>query len=112
MMTVEQALKGHPFTRGLSALHMDRLAALACEETFAQNQIILVAGEQSRNLYLLLSGSVCVEVCAPHYTVTVQSLGPGEAFGWMAAVLVRSVNRTPSSAWRCSARSWNWLPAG
>jgi len=82
MMTLKQVLMEYPFTRDFSEVDIARLAALAYEETFAPDQIILLAGERSRNFYLLLSGSVCVEVCAPHHTVSVQALGPGEAFGW------------------------------
>ena len=58
------------------------MAALAHEGTFAQDQVILVTGEQARNFYLVLSGSVCVEVRAPGFTVSLQVLGPGDAFGW------------------------------
>jgi len=81
-MALEQVLREHRFTGGLTDSSLARLASLACEETFEQDQIILVAGQQSKDFYLLLSGSVCVEVCAPHYTVRVQALGAGEAFGW------------------------------
>jgi CRP-like cAMP-binding protein len=82
MFTLQQALKEHQFTRGFFGPDSAKLAALAHEETFASDQVILRAGEQSRNFYLLLSGSVCVEVSAPYHTVSVQVLGPGEAFGW------------------------------
>ncbi len=82
MVKLDQVLARHPFTRDFSAAEIARLADLAHEETFAPDQIILVAGEQSKNFYLLLSGSVCVEACAAYHTVTVQALGPGEAFGW------------------------------
>ncbi len=81
-MTTDQILTEHRFTNGFSAPEIARLAALAHEETFVPDQIILLAGEQSRNFYLVLSGSVCVQVRAPHYTVAVQALGPGDAFGW------------------------------
>ena len=86
-MALGQILRDHPLTRGLTESGLAQLASLACEETFAQDQIILVAGQQSKDFYLLLSGSVCVEVCAPRYTVCVQALGSGEAFGWSSLLL-------------------------
>jgi CRP-like cAMP-binding protein len=81
-MTLEKSLEEHRFTKGLPDRGVAELAALAREETFVQDKVILVTGEQSRSFYLVLSGSVCVEVRAPHFTVTVQVLGPGDAFGW------------------------------
>ena len=44
--------------------------------------MILEPGTRARNFYLLMSGSVCVEVSRPYYTVSIQALGPGDAFGW------------------------------
>jgi cAMP-binding proteins - catabolite gene activator and regulatory subunit of cAMP-dependent protein kinases len=81
-MTLQEVLAEHRFTKGLPASGVAKLAALAREETFSPDQVVLVTGEQSRDFYLLLSGSVCVEVRAPHFTVSVQVLGPGDAFGW------------------------------
>ena len=86
-MALEQILREHRFTHGLSGSGLAKLASLACEETFEQDQVILVSEQQSKDFYLLLSGSVCVEVCAPHYTVCVQALGAGEAFGWSSLLL-------------------------
>jgi CRP-like cAMP-binding protein len=79
---VYQALREHPFTSGLSEEHLAVLAGFAQEAVFAQDQLILLAGERSRLFYLVLSGSVCVEVGASFYTLCIQALGPGEAFGW------------------------------
>lgn len=48
---------------------------------FEEDQLILQAGQRSGHFYLLVSGSVCIEVRTPVYTVCVQVLG-GDAFGW------------------------------
>jgi CRP-like cAMP-binding protein len=81
-MALEQVLREHRFTSGLADSGLAKLAGFAREEAFEPDQVILVAERRSKDFYLLLSGSVSVEVCAPHYTVRVQALGPGEAFGW------------------------------
>jgi CRP-like cAMP-binding protein len=81
-MTLENVLEEHRFTKGLPAPGVARLAALAREETFVPDQVVLLTGEQSRSFYLVLSGSVCVEVRNPNFAVSVQVLGPGDAFGW------------------------------
>jgi CRP-like cAMP-binding protein len=81
-MTLEHPLREHQFTANLAEHHLTTLAAAAREVSFAPDQRILLAGQRSTHFYLLLSGSVCVEICNPVYTVCVQVLGPGEAFGW------------------------------
>ena len=43
-----------------------------------------MTGQQSNAFYLLLTGSVCIEARTRAYTIAIQSLGPGEAFGWSA----------------------------
>ena len=79
---LDEALKNHTFTMGLAGAHLERLVALAEEVRFREDQIIFRAGERSPYLYLLISGSVCLEIRTPVYSVCVQALGPGEAFGW------------------------------
>lgn len=81
-ITLNAILREHAFTAGLSDAQAQKLAALAREVSFEENEIILLAGQQSKHFFLLLSGSVCVEVGARAYTVWIQALGPGDAFGW------------------------------
>ena len=81
-MTLTENGRDHSFLAGLSDSQTDKLFSIAKEVGFAENDLILKAGQQSQYFYLLLSGSVCVEVNARLYTVCIQSLGPGEAFGW------------------------------
>ena len=77
-------IKDHAFTAGLTEPQIAKLAELAHEVSFKENEVILVTGEQSKSFYLLLSGSVCIEVGARTYIVWVQILHPGDAFGWSA----------------------------
>jgi CRP-like cAMP-binding protein len=83
-MTHTDELKDHRFTAGLSAAQLARLTSLAREVSFAEDELILLAGQQSRRFYLLLTGSVCIEAKMRAYTVCVQALGAGDAFGWSA----------------------------
>ncbi len=83
-MTLTSAAKEHSFLAGMNGLQVAKLMALSHEVRFKENEPILATGEQSKNFYLLLSGSVCIEVSAPSYVVCIQALGPGEAFGWSA----------------------------
>lgn len=83
-MTVTDSVRDHAFVDGLTESQLNQLSALAQEVEFDENEVILRAGQQSKHLYLLLTGSVCVEVAARSYTVRVQVLDPGDAFGWSA----------------------------
>ncbi len=77
-------LADHEFMRGLSEDQLSVLAGLADEVTFEENQVILDDGQLSSSFYLLVSGSVAVELRTPRYAVCVQALGPGQVFGWSA----------------------------
>jgi CRP-like cAMP-binding protein len=80
----KQLLRDHAFTQGLGEAQIDRLAGIATQVAFEENEVILVDGARSTSFFLLLTGSVVVELRAPRYVVTVQALGPGSAFGWSA----------------------------
>jgi len=77
-------IKEHTFTAGLSDSQIAALSDIADEVQFKENEVILKAGERAQYFYLLLSGSVCIEVGTRSYVVWVQILGPGDAFGWSA----------------------------
>ena len=77
-----ETLREHEFFRGLSGSQFAALAEMASEVAFQENDVILEDGQRSAFFYLLLSGSVVVELRTPRYVVAVQALGPGQVFGW------------------------------
>jgi CRP-like cAMP-binding protein len=83
-MTLNRVLRDHEFTHGLGDAQIAVLTAMVSEVTFEENQLILVDGQRSRCFFLVITGSVSVELRTPQYAVSVQALGPGEAFGWSA----------------------------
>jgi len=83
-LTLEETLRNHAFMRGLADRHIAKLASLATEVTFAENEVILMDRRQSQYFYLVTSGSVNIELHAPIFTVSVLAVGPGQAFGWSA----------------------------
>ena len=85
-MTLEDALRNHAFMRGLADRHTAKLASLAREVTFAENEVILVDRQHSQYFYLVTAGSVNVELHTPIFTVSVLAVGPGQAFGWSAVL--------------------------
>lgn len=74
----------HAFLYGLTDEQKSRLTSIGEQVTFNEGQVILSTGERSKDFYLLLSGSVGVDVVARSYSARVQALGPGDMFGWSA----------------------------
>ena len=83
-MPLKQVLRNHAFTQGLSDAQIDTLAEMACQVAFEDNEVVLVDGARSTSFFLLLTGSVVVELGTPQYVMQVQVLGPGNVFGWSA----------------------------
>ncbi len=81
---LDHVLRNHAFLRGLPGEQVARLALLATEVTFEENELILVEGERSRFFYLITAGSVAIALRTPRIAVCVQVLGPGQVFGWSA----------------------------
>ncbi len=83
-LEINQALRNHPFLQGLSEARIASLSPLAREVTFEENEVILVDGQRSAYFYLVVEGSVSVELRTPRYAVCVDALGPDQVFGWSA----------------------------
>jgi CRP/FNR family transcriptional regulator, cyclic AMP receptor protein len=81
-MTLDRALKKHRFLAGIPEQHLAKLASLAHQVEFDEDQLILLNGQRSTQFYLLLSGSVSVEAHTAVYNISIQVLEPGDAFGW------------------------------
>jgi CRP/FNR family transcriptional regulator, cyclic AMP receptor protein len=81
-MALGHTIRNHEFTRGFSETQMLRLASLATEVTFNENDVILETGMRSRFFYLVAEGSVAVELRTARFSVCVQALGPNDVFGW------------------------------
>ncbi|MBI3694672.1 MAG: cyclic nucleotide-binding domain-containing protein [Acidobacteria bacterium] len=61
---------------------MARLSACGRLVSLAEDEVVFRAHEPSSHFYLLLTGSVFVEVRTPVHAICVQAVHPGEAFGW------------------------------
>jgi CRP-like cAMP-binding protein len=81
-MALTQSLKQHAFTNGLTNDQIQTLASLATPVSFEENDVILIDGQHSSSFYLLITGSVVVELRTPVCVMVVQALGPGNVFGW------------------------------
>src|SRR5581483_7097674 len=83
-MSVEIAeiLHNHPFTRDFWADHTARMAGLGSEIHFAAGETIFEEGDLSSFFYLIVSGSIALEVRSPGRPVRIATLFAGEVLGW------------------------------
>ena len=75
-------LAGHPFAQAFWPEQIAHLAAMASQARFERGELIFREGDRSSLFYLLLSGSVALEVAAPGRAVRVLTLDAGDALGW------------------------------
>ena len=85
-MTLGELIGRHKLTKGFCEEEITALAKLATKVEFDEGTLILKEGQLSEHFYLLVAGSVAVELRTPQFNICVQALGPGEAFGWSAVL--------------------------
>lgn len=85
-MTLGELIRRHKLTKGFCEEEITALAKLATKVEFDEGTLILKEGQLSEHFYLLVAGSVAVELRTPQFNICVQALGPGEAFGWSAVL--------------------------
>ena len=77
-----QLVKQHSFLTGLPEEYVERLLSLGMLARFRPEQFIFREGDQSSFFYVLLSGTIALEVTTPGRTLRIQTLGPGDELGW------------------------------
>jgi CRP-like cAMP-binding protein len=94
MPDVHQTLANMNLFRGLSAEGLERIAAIAGEESHETGSTVFREGEHGDKLYLILEGKVRISRnLAGMGEEALAVLGPGEAFGEMSLI-----DDTPRSA--------------
>jgi CRP/FNR family cyclic AMP-dependent transcriptional regulator len=94
MADVQQALANMNLFQGLTAEGLERIAAIAGEESHPLNAFVFHEGEMGDKLYLILEGKVRISRELPGMgEEALAVLGPGEAFGEMSLI-----DDTPRSA--------------
>ena len=83
-ITLEESLRSHPFLAGLPDSQIQDFTAFATRATFETDEVVIMDGHSSKACYLLVEGSVAVEMATPRLSVCVQVLEPGDMFGWSA----------------------------
>jgi CRP/FNR family cyclic AMP-dependent transcriptional regulator len=82
MKNTEELLRAHPFCKRFWPQHIERLAGMASEVHFRSGELIFHEADHSSLFYLLISGTVALEVVDPGRPVRVATLFAGEVLGW------------------------------
>ena len=79
----------HPFVRGFDPHEIEQLASLAREVRFAKDEVIYHEGGECQDFYLLVSGRVVLEITPASGAFHVDTVEPGDEFGWSAVLMGR-----------------------
>ncbi len=84
MEDLAAALAGHPFLAGLKSDQVKLLAECASSVSFPVGQYLCRGAEEAAQFFLIQQGRVGVEIFrARKGAVTTQTVGEGEALGWL-----------------------------
>jgi CRP-like cAMP-binding protein len=71
------------FFHGLAEEHLDKLAEVARVVDFPEGKVIFREGDPASSIYLLVSGTVSVELCAPGVGCRrILTASAGDLLGW------------------------------
>jgi CRP/FNR family transcriptional regulator, cyclic AMP receptor protein len=85
--TLNALLSKYPFTEELRPKDVQRLCSLGREVSFRKNEIIFREGDECGVFYLLMSGSVILEIPVSNSVLGIETLGPGDEFGWSSMLM-------------------------
>lgn len=90
------------FLQDMSPDYLERIADIAKILDFDEHDTVFREGDPAENLYLIVNGSVSLEVCAAGTGCRqILTLGPGELLGWSAMLggsCYTARARTPQAA--------------
>ncbi len=77
------ALRECQFTSEIGEEHLEELAAVASWITYPAGTVVFREGEMCSVIYLIIDGSVSLEICAPGTGCRrILTVGKGELLGW------------------------------
>jgi CRP-like cAMP-binding protein len=85
--TLMAILSRYPFAEELLPKHLQRLCGMSWEVPFRTNEIIFREGDECNAFYLIISGTVMLEVLLRDCVLGVETLGPGDELGWSSMLM-------------------------
>jgi CRP-like cAMP-binding protein len=84
METLEPVLAAHPFLQGLDPRHLKIIGECASRVNFNAGEFLCREQDEAARYFLVNHGQVAVEIYRSRGgPVTIQTLGEGQAFGWL-----------------------------
>ena len=78
-----KALQAMEFLQGLERPQLEKLAAMAKEVAFAEDEVIFREGEVDNVVYLIQQGQAAIEIhTSSRSWATILTVGPGQLLGW------------------------------
>lgn len=99
-------LRSLSFLQGMDDEQIRLLSELANEAEFAEGTLIFSECQAATHCYLIVSGSVLLEICGPDRCTTILTIGPGELLGW--STLLGSARLTASARCLETTRSFEF----
>ena len=84
---LQAMLRKHPFVEAFEPAHVETLAALASPVRFARDHVIVHEGDECQEFYMIVSGTIALEIEEPGHTLRVQTLSAGDELGWSALLM-------------------------
>ncbi len=101
-MILLDELEGVSFLKDLKPEHLRQIALAAQPREYPPQEVLFHEGESAENLYLVLQGTVAIEVEVPgRGNVQVQVVGPGEFLGWSPVLGPGPMTATARTRTRC-----------
>lgn len=98
MQDLEQAIRAHPFARGMADRYVKIFTGCARTTTFSNGAFLFREGENADTFYWLTAGTVAMELHAPpRGAIRIDTRVAGDALGWSWIV--------EPYRWFCDARA-------
>ena len=85
--TLTAILGRYPFAEELQPKHLEKLCGMAYDVPFRKNEIIFREGDECNAFYLIISGTVMLEMLVRGCVLGVETLGPGDELGWSSMLM-------------------------
>jgi CRP-like cAMP-binding protein len=85
--TLKALLGKYPFNEELRTEDIQKLYSMGSEVFFRKNEVIFREGDECGVFYLLTSGSVILEMSVSNYVLGIETLAPGDEFGWSTMLM-------------------------
>ena len=85
--TLTAILSRYPFAEELQPKHLEKLCRMGYDVPFRRDEILFREGDDCNAFYLIISGTVMLEIPIRGCPLGVETLGPGDELGWSSMLM-------------------------